>query len=147
VSSRFDQEVLQLIPHRPPMLLINQLVEVDEKHSEALVVIDSHTPFFQPALGVPAWIGLEYMGQTAALIGGYQQSRGTGKPQMGFLMGARNYQSSVQNFTEGETLRVVCQEAAQLGESLATFNCTISAVSSNENMASGILSVFRKPLD
>ena len=73
---RFDPKIRSMIPHREPTLLINQLVEVDQKHSKASVIIDQETPFFESGKGVPAWIGLEYMGQTAALIAGHQVQEG-----------------------------------------------------------------------
>ncbi|KAG1660469.1 hypothetical protein GQR58_022013 [Nymphon striatum] len=43
---------------------------VDEKQSSAEVFIDKETPFYEKGFGVPACIGLEFMGQTAALIAG-----------------------------------------------------------------------------
>ena len=45
-SERFDSRLLSLIPHRPPMLLINRIVNVSEKQSSAIVLIDEKTPFF-----------------------------------------------------------------------------------------------------
>ena len=143
---RFDAEILTLIPHREPMLLINRLVAVSDKRAEAQVLIDSSTPFYVTE-GVPAWIGLEYMGQTAALIAGYQQREGLTTPHLGFLMGSRKYQTSVPYFASGETLSVVCEEAALVGESLATFNCTIATSSNGQTVATAMLSVFRRPLE
>lgn len=147
MSDRFDAEILELIPHREPMLLINQLVAVSAKRSEALVLIDQNTPFFIEDQGVPAWIGLEYLGQTSALIAGYQQREGFTQPHLGFLMGSRKYQTSVANFELGDSLRVVCEEAALVGESLATFNGTISSELSGRVLATAMLSVFRRPIE
>ncbi|RBP53721.1 3-hydroxylacyl-ACP dehydratase [Arenicella xantha] len=150
-NPRFDPEILQLIPHREPMLLINRLVDVSATRSEALVLIDRDTPFWLEERGVPAWIGLEYMGQTAALIAGYQQRQGLTAPHLGFLMGSRKYQTSAAFFATGQNLRVVCEQAALVGESLATFNCTISTQESNrtlgQTVATAMLSVYRRPLE
>lgn len=147
MQQRFDPEVLALIPHRPPMLLINQVVSVSSVESKALVIMDEQTPFYQSNVGVPTWIGLEYMGQTAALIAGFQQRERITKPHLGFLMGSRKYQTDVDYFELGENLIISCQEAALVGESLATFNCTISTRKSERTLAKAVLSVFRKPLD
>ena len=147
MSERFDDEILALIPHRPPMLLINQLISLDASRSEARVLIDRDTPFFTPHLGVPAWIGVEYMGQTSALIAGYQERKGLCEPQLGFLMGARKFRSSVEYFSPDEALHVECDEAALVGESLATFSCTIRQERSNKVLATANLSVFRRPLE
>ena len=146
MSERFDPQIKQLIPRREPMLLINELLEVGQESSESRVIIDTDTPFADEQ-GVPAWIGLEYMGQTAALIAGYQQREGLCEPHLGFLMGSRRYQTSVARFTLGHTLRVRCEQAALVGESLATFNCTIPDETSGEQLANALLSVYRRPLD
>ncbi len=127
------------------MLLINSIVELSAKRAETLVLIDSDTPFFD-GQGVPAWIGLEYMGQTSALIAGYQEREGLCEPQLGFLMGSRKYQTSVQQFSEGRVLRVSCDEGALVGTSLANFNCRIADADSEQELANASLSVFRRPL-
>jgi len=143
---RFDPKIRSMIPHREPMLLINQLVEVDQKHSKASVIIDQETPFFESGKGVPAWIGLEYMGQTAALIAGHQVQEGLSEPHLGFLMGSRKFETEVEYFEPNTNLLVSCEEAALVGESLATFNCTISNFQTGAILATALLSVFRKPL-
>jgi len=146
MTQRFDPRILELIPHRPPMLLINELLEVRQNYSSASVIIDGETPFFDADKGVPAWIGLEYMGQTAALIAGYQVQQGLSEPHLGFLMGSRKYDAKVSHFVPQSQLTVVCEEGAVVGNSLATFNCTISDSKTTEIMATAMLSVFRKPL-
>ncbi len=143
---RFDPKILELIPHREPMLLINRIEEVDQKYSKSRVIIDQEAPFFQVGKGVPAWIGLEYMGQTAALIAGHQVQEGLSEPQLGFLMGSRKYETSVDYFKPDTHLIVTCEETALVGESLATFNCTISDVQTNVILATAMLSVFRRPI-
>ena len=117
MTQRFDPKILELIPHRPPMLLINELLEVRQNYSSASVIIDSETPFFHADKGVPAWIGLEYMGQTAALIAGYQVQQGLSEPHLGFLMGSRKYDVKFSHFTPQSQLTVVCEEGAVVGNS------------------------------
>lgn len=146
-NSHFDSELFELIPHRPPMLLINEVKDLNQTASSALVEINQQTPFFEALLGVPSWIGLEYMGQTAALIAGYQLREGLSKPHLGFLLGARHYKTEQEYFPEGSRLLVSCHEAALVGESLATFDCTISDEANQQKIASASLSVFRKPID
>lgn len=146
MSSRFDPDIFDLIPHREPMLLINKIVDLSATRSETLVLIDQHTPFIGEN-GVPAWIGLEYMGQTSALIAGYQERAGLCEPHLGFLMGSRKYSSHVDYFAPPKTLRVVCQEGVLVGTSLANFNCTISEAESDTILAEASLSVFRRPLN
>jgi len=146
MTHRFDPEILELIPHREPMLLINQIVNLTANRSETLVVIDEQTPFVTEH-GVASWIGLEYMGQTSALMAGFQEREGLCEPQLGFLMGSRKYQSDVEYFTLEQTLRVICEEGALVGSSLANFNCTILNADTDAVLASASLSVFRRPLN
>lgn len=145
-SSDIDPQILELIPHRPPMLLINKIQSLNETGSQAIVVIDSDAPFVQPN-GVPSWVGLEYMGQTAALIAGYQLREGLTKPHLGYLLGSRNYSAEQAYFDLGSQLLVSCTEAALVGDSLATFDCTIENNESKQVLAKASLSVFRKPLE
>ncbi len=142
---RFDPEILTLIPHREPMLLINHIVRLSAQRAETLVTIDEQTPFVN-SHGVPAWIGLEYMGQTSALIAGFQEREGLCEPQLGFLMGSRKYQSQVDHFSLGQTLRVSCDEGALVGTSLANFNCALHVADTGVELATATLSVFRRPL-
>ena len=143
---RFDEEITDLIPHRPPMLLINRLESVDSATSSAIVLIDEKTPFFEKTHGVPSWIGLEYMGQTAALIAGYQAQIGKLKDHLGYLIGARQYRVKQSYFMPNLPLLIRCQQAALVGESLVKFDCTITDISNNKEIANATLSVFRQLL-
>ena len=142
---RFDAEIFDLIPHRPPMLLINHIQSLSATASSSTVLIDEQSSFFQAKKGVPNWIGLEYMGQTAALIAGFQIRAGQIEPHLGFLIGSRQYTAYQEFFLPKTSLLISCSEAALVGKNLATFNCTIEDVTSNKLLADAKLSVFRKP--
>ena len=140
-----DPQIYDLIPHREPMLLIDKMVHVAADSSSAEVHIHPDASFFQPGLGVPAWIGLEYMGQTAALIAGYQLQQGLTRPHLGFLLGTRQYVMNTDWFRDGDRLLVECTQVTITGEQLAQFQCTISRT--GEVLATAKLSVYRKPLE
>ncbi|MBR9792019.1 MAG: 3-hydroxylacyl-ACP dehydratase [Gammaproteobacteria bacterium] len=149
LDSRFDSRLFELIPHRPPMLLINKVLKVDERSSSSLALVDEESPFFEPGLGVPAWIGLEYMGQTAALIAGHQLQQGLVSPHLGFLLGTRAYKAQCSYFETGE-YTVRCEEKAIVGDGLATFDCFIENYNNTsqtiECLATASLSVFRRQI-
>ena len=132
LDSRFDSRLFELIPHRPPMLLINKVLKVDE-----------------PGYGVPAWIGLEYMGQTAALIAGHQLQQGLVSPHLGFLLGTRAFKAECSYFEKGE-YSVRCEEKAIVGDGLATFDCFIENYDKTSQtikcLATASLSVFRRQI-
>ena len=58
----------QLLPHRPPMILIDRLVWTNGVATVCEVTIGPHSMFIQ-AVGVPAFVGIEYMAQTVAAHG------------------------------------------------------------------------------
>ena len=142
----FDKRVLELLPHRPPMLLIQRLIAVSANSSDAELSISSDSPFFEHGRGVPAWIGLEYMGQTAALIAGYQLEQGLVEPHLGFVLGTRRFRSTLSHFPEGAVLSVSCRQLALVGGSLANFSCEIKANDDQAPAAEAALSVIRKAL-
>lgn len=139
-----DPLIYQLIPHREPMLLIDKVLHVAADSASAEVHITADSPFFMAPTGVPAWIGIEYMGQTAALIAGHQLQQGLTKPHLGFLLGTRQYQIHVPDFADGDILQVSCTQAALSGDQLAQFSCEISR--GGELCATAKLTVFRKPV-
>jgi len=143
-SERYDERLFALLPHRVPMLLINKVIDVNQNSASALVYIDQDTSFYQEGRGVPAWIGLEHMGQTAALIAGYQLENNLVKPHLGFLLGTRRYSSELEYFLPNNNLYVSCKEKAVVGDSLATFDCTICYEGSDQVLASASLSVYRQ---
>ncbi len=140
-----DSRIYELIPHREPMLLIDRIVELGENFSVAEINITDQSSFFEPGKGVPVWIGVEYMGQTAALIAGYQLEQGKVAPHLGLLLGTRKYQAFVPWFERGDILQIRCSEVAVVGDQLANFLCEIFRLSDNKLCASAKLSVFRKP--
>jgi len=148
-DNRFDRRLFDLIPHRPPMLLINNILQVDKTSSSARVIVDELAPFYEENKGVPAWIGLEYMGQTAALIAGHQQELGTVGPHLGFLLGTRTFKTSCDYFVPGR-YRVFCEEQALVGDGLATFTCSIETEPESASeplcLATASLSVLRRPI-
>lgn len=148
-DSRFDSRLFDLIPHRPPMLLINHVLSVDETSSSSRVIVDEQSPFFEAGKGVASWIGLEYMGQTAALIAGHQLALGKVGPHLGFLLGTRAFKSTCDYFAPG-TYTVRCVEKALVGDGLATFDCFIENEpqdgSDVQCLATASLSVFRRPV-
>jgi predicted hotdog family 3-hydroxylacyl-ACP dehydratase len=126
------------------MLLINDIIDVDRNSSSSLIYVDSEAPFFEKNKGIPSYIGLEYMGQTAALIAGYQLKHGLVEPHLGFLLGTRAFNSELEYFAENKVLVVECKEKALVGDSLATFDCCISYQNDESILATANLSVFRK---
>lgn len=129
------------------MLLLDKAIHVDAASGSALVAITEKSTFCVPGKGVPSWVGLEYMGQTAALIGGFQQQSGDLGDYTGFLLGSRQFNTTLPWFNLGTTLHIHCEQGALVGNTLANFTAEIHLHDSTGEppVATAILSVFRQP--
>jgi len=96
-----------LLPHRPPMLLLDEVVDYGEDFAIACVAIQRDSRFFDSRLdAVPAWIGIEYMAQTVGIWAGDQQLRAGRAVDVAFLLGTRCYRSNVHAFARDSVLTI-----------------------------------------
>ena len=94
-----------LVPHRPPMLLVDRVVECrgDVTASEATLRAD-HL-FARDGL-VPAEVGVEMIAQTVAAFVGIDALSAGEKPKVGFLTSCRDLVLHVPWFRIGDVLRI-----------------------------------------
>jgi predicted hotdog family 3-hydroxylacyl-ACP dehydratase len=131
----------KLLPHRPPMILIDRLVQTHGVKTVCEVTIGPYSMFLKAA-GVPAFVGIEYMAQTVAAHGGYQ-SYLAGQPiVVGLLLGTRRLETSCQFFELGQTLHI---EATHIWgkHELMRFRCVITHAASNTRLQQAELNVFK----
>jgi predicted hotdog family 3-hydroxylacyl-ACP dehydratase len=93
------------LPHRPPMSLIDRIVELGEDSLQTEVTIGPTTMFLRDG-AVPAWVGVEYMAQSCAAFAGCEARARGDQVRVGFLLGAREYRTVVSGFELGSVLRV-----------------------------------------
>jgi predicted hotdog family 3-hydroxylacyl-ACP dehydratase len=85
--------IAALLPHAPPMLLLDAVLAAGEAAVTAVVVIRPDSLFVVPGEGVPAHVGIEYMAQACGAYAGLEAWR-LGLPvRVGFLLGTRRFQS------------------------------------------------------
>jgi predicted hotdog family 3-hydroxylacyl-ACP dehydratase len=94
-----------LVPHRPPMLLLDQVLAASDTTLSASLTIHAGSEFLE-AEGVPAHIGIEYMAQACAAFAGSRASREGTAPRIGFLLGSRRFAMHRPWYRLGEVLRV-----------------------------------------
>lgn len=86
-----EQDVLTILPHRPPMLMVDRILEVEKAGCRALKQISWSEPCFQGHFpGQPVFPGvliIEALAQTCALW--LHQSGGTGLPIFAGIESAR----------------------------------------------------------
>ena len=116
----------ELLPHRPPMVLLDGFKEPSGSGEvEAHVDVTAASPFYEAELGgVPACVALEYMAQTMALGIGILRNRAGMPPKMGFVLGSRKLEVSVPFFKPGERYAIRAENTYQ-DESFGSFDCTI----------------------
>jgi predicted hotdog family 3-hydroxylacyl-ACP dehydratase len=113
-------DVSRYIPHRPPMILIDAIDSYSEESVATTTRITLHSPFYSHADdGVPAWVGLEYMAQTAAVWVGLDDERYGRAVEPAFLVSARSFEAAVPVFTTGETLLTEVRVQLRDGEIVA----------------------------
>jgi predicted hotdog family 3-hydroxylacyl-ACP dehydratase len=132
--------ILELIPHRPPMALLDELLEHGPDHVKARMRVKGSIPFVDSAGRFPAWAGVELMAQSIAAWAGLQ-SRTRGEPvKVGFLLGTRRYRSECAWFPGGTELVISVNRLLVNDEGLGAFECSIESAAGN---AFATVSVFQ----
>lgn len=115
-----------LLPHAPPMVLLDRVVAYDGQSLEAEVTIRESSMFFERELkGLPAWICIEYMAQAIAALGGLRARELQHGPRIGFLLGTRKLLLHEKILFANQTYRVLVQQVFHDKAGLANFGCTL----------------------
>jgi len=136
----------ELLPHRPPMVLIDAVESFDAeaKRLVARVTIGENQLFFD-GKGVPNWVAIEYMAQTAAaLVGYYDRHVAPGQPvRPGLLLGTRKLDLKLERFEAGRTYRIAVENAFSDSDA-ASFVCSIED-DTGATVATANLNAYRPP--
>lgn len=135
--------ISEFVLHRKPLLLLDQLIGLDSDSAVCEWCVCGDDEFLIPNLGVPAYIGIEYMAQCIAVHAGACERVLGYPPPFGMLLGTRHFKSSVQYFVLGSTYRVKCREIVSSFDGMGSFDCSISA--GGRVIAEARLSVLQKP--
>lgn len=119
------RELEALLPHRPPLLLLERLVEGDPGHAVAEARVRAGDPLVEAGRGLPAWALVEVFAQAAALIGGLAaRARGETVAQ-GFLLGTRRLDCPVSHLPVGSQFTVEARAAFTDGSGMGAYHCRI----------------------
>ena len=140
-------DIENLLPHRPPMVLLAQALQSgDLGTAEAVIDTSDKCVFFDRAIdGVPSCVAIEYMAQTMALAVGRERRRCNLAPAIGFVLGSRRLEISVDRFARGSRY-VACAKCIYSDGSFASFDCAIRDESGSV-AASATFSAFQPPDD
>ncbi len=121
-----DYSVGDLIPHSPPMVLLDSISSYSEESLTAVISINEDSKFYDPRLkGVPSWVGIEYMAQAIATFSGIHSKIANKGIKLGFLLGSRKYQIINKVFANHHTYEIFVEKLYQDGSGLASFDCKI----------------------
>jgi predicted hotdog family 3-hydroxylacyl-ACP dehydratase len=95
----------KIMPHRPPMRLIDGILRNGADSLTAVVRIAENS-FGLENNSVPVIFGIEYIAQSVAALAGLNFSKPGEKPAIGFLVGVRSYSSQLEQFDLGSELNV-----------------------------------------
>lgn len=137
---RCTHAVADLLPHAPPMVLLDSVVGWDKDRVATALSIRPGIPFYESGKGVPAHVGIEYMAQSCGAFAGLEALETGGKVRIGYLLGTRRYRAHVDWFADGEQLTVAAVEVFRDG-SMGVFDCTIS--SGGRELAAAQLTVYQ----
>ena len=135
--------IVELVPHRPPMLLLDRVLSYDGERVVCETVLGPDSPFAEQG-EVPAVVGIEYMAQTIAAGAGLSaRDKGDQAGRMGFLLGCRNLSITVDSFQVGDRLTIEARRT--WGENqIGSFACKVQR--GDEVLVEGALTVFQGPL-
>ncbi|MCL2875038.1 MAG: 3-hydroxylacyl-ACP dehydratase [Betaproteobacteria bacterium] len=133
--------IVDYLPHRPPMVLLDRVVEITGTCAVCEVTIRVDSPFCD-GCAVPGWVGIEYMAQTVGVLAGWQAQAKQLPVKVGFLAGTRHYQSHVSQFRVGDVLRITADEEMMSADSLSAMRCMLHDAASTL-LAEASLLVFQ----
>ena len=137
-AARFPP-VAELVPHEPPMLLVDELLEWSPDAALVRATIRAGNPFVSGDR-MPATILLEHMAQAIAVANGMaDRQAGRVVAEIGLLLGTRELELFCDELAVGETLelRVVLEFA---DDKLARYACT--AARAGELLARATINVM-----
>lgn len=134
----------ELVPHRPPMLLLDAIVAASEDEVACEATVRAGAPLVGVAVdadgAVSSLIALEYFAQAVAALYAYKARHGGAAFAGGVLLGVRELEMSAPSFAVGEVLRAECRETWSSGP-VAQFGCTL--LRHGERVATASITVLR----
>jgi predicted hotdog family 3-hydroxylacyl-ACP dehydratase len=114
-----------LLPHARPMILLDRVVSYGPDFVEAALTIRPDAPFFETEKGgIASHIALEWMAQCCAAFVGLEALLAASTPQIGFLLGTRNFTADCAWLRAGESFRIRADLVFRDGET-GIFNCAV----------------------
>ena len=128
--------------HREPMLLLDRVLNLEPEFGVCEWRISPSNSFIINGLGVPSYVGIEYMAQCIAVHAGARARVKGNAPPLGFLLGTRQYEARIPYFVEGVTYQATCQQLIRSADGMGSFDCKI--IQDGRILAEARLAVLEK---
>ena len=112
------------LPHQPPMLLIDDIVEVTEQRAVCRATIRPDCVFAIDGAVHPAAM-IEFVAQVCAIYATANSAGEGGAPRLGLIMACREAEFAVDAFAVGDELTIAASKAFG-GNQMASFTGTVS---------------------
>ena len=129
----------ELVPHRPPMILLDRMLDYAAGHARCAVQLRDDSPFVEDGR-VRALVAIEYMAQAVAAYAGMRSREKGERPSIGFLLGTRELRLPVDFFQAGDALLVDVEHLFG-DEQLGSFRCVVRR--GDEMVGEAVLSVYQ----
>jgi predicted hotdog family 3-hydroxylacyl-ACP dehydratase len=116
--------IADYLPHRPPMLLIDEIVEWSEQRAVCRTTIHPDCVFAIDGAVHPAAM-IEFVAQVCAIYVGVRSARAGDPPQVGFIMACREVDFGVERFAVGDELTITATKVFGQKQ-LAAFTGTVA---------------------
>ncbi|MBK2105966.1 ApeP family dehydratase [Francisella philomiragia] len=118
-----------LIPHKPPMRLVDEFIAFEDNAVHCRTIVTDGDIFFDKQLdGIPHWVAVEIMAQTAASYGRASKlassNASTNEPPVAFLLSVRGYKTDVKRYETGSVLDIFA-ECIILDKGTGVFSCKV----------------------
>ena len=135
-------ELINLLPHKGRMFLLDRAVAVDfEKYSiKTQVDVTEQSMFYDETLGgIPSYVTFEYMAQSISALSGIDNRRRGLPPKVGVILSVSDFKTAVPVLKAGTTVTVLDIQQ-DIVDKVFSFSCT--AYIGDTPVSSGKLTVM-----
>ena len=118
-----DYNIIDLIPHRTPMIMIDKLIRTDEKYTLSSLLIKEDNIFCEDGFFSESGL-IENIAQTAAARAGYLSRQAEGEVRLGYIGNIKNLKIHFLPKVNAEIFTEVVQENQILGVTFITGRIT-----------------------
>lgn len=143
MNTKHFPELAEVLPHKAPMILLDNIVDWQPDKVICDVVITENSHLFNDLeQAVPVYTCLEYMAQTVAALAGLEARAREQDIEVGFLIGTRKCRFAQSSFAIGTRLLISAERVYAEEDGLAVCACEVSDQQGN-SICSAQLNVYQ----